>query len=477
MNFTKLRTVFCITIGLSVLAAGVVSPASPPRIQEVPGAISNPRDLIKLGRALFYDKSLSNPPGMACVSCHDPAAGYSYPSSMVNLLFGTVPGQVPGRAGSRRPPMVAYAPYLPAGPPHYNDKAQAWVGGLFWDGRVNTALEQVRSPLVNPNEMNSRVHNVGDTRIVVEKIAGGINADLFRKAFGADVFSKSTAEVFDCFGKAIVAFEASPEVSPFTSKYDAYLLGKAKLTDSEMLGLRLFTGSFNGRPGGRPFKKSAHCVDCHATSLNLNQGPDIWTNGCYANLGVPSNPANLYYDTVDRKGNPVGYNRNGRNYVDLGLGNVLYDFLGIPEWRELDPLQVNGAFKAPSVRNVDLRPYPGFVKAYMHNGVFKSLKAVVHFYNTRNVTTEHEVIDFTAPDPYAGLKGKPIWDPPEYLDQRTLVNATGSYSGIGRRPKPGAPRTDQDAMQIGNLHMSEGMENAIVDFLKTLSDGYFVRAP
>ena len=29
--------------------------------------------------------------------------------------------------------------------------------------------------------------------------------------------------------------------------------------------------------------------------------------------------------------------------------------------------------------------HPDFVKAYGHNGYFKSLKAIVHFYNTRDV--------------------------------------------------------------------------------------------
>ncbi len=379
MIFTKVRAFISLSISAAVLAAGVASSASTPRGQEVPGAISNPPQLIALGRALFYDKSMSNPPGMACVSCHDPATGYTYPDSNVNMLFGTVPGLVSGRAGFRRPPMIAYAPYLPEGPPHYDDKAQAWVGGLFWDGRVNTALEQVRAPLVNPNEMNNRTHNLGSTQMVIKKLEVGPTAALFRKTFGDDVFTKSPEEIFGLFGKAIVAFEGSSEVSPFTSKYDAYLLGKAKLTDSEMLGLRLFTGTFNGRPNGRPFKKSAHCVDCHATSPDLKKGPDIWTNGCYANLGVPRNPLNLYYATTDRRNDPEGYNHSGREFVDKGLGNVLYDFLGIPEWRQFDPLQVNGMFKAPTVRNVDLRPYPGFVRAYMHNGVFKESQAVVHF--------------------------------------------------------------------------------------------------
>jgi len=44
-----------------------------------------------------------------------------------------------------------------------------------------------------------------------------------------------------------------------------------------------------------------------------------------------------------------------------------------------------GLFKAPSMRGEDKRPSPDFVKAYMHNGVFKSLKDVIHFYNKRNI--------------------------------------------------------------------------------------------
>jgi cytochrome c peroxidase len=44
-----------------------------------------------------------------------------------------------------------------------------------------------------------------------------------------------------------------------------------------------------------------------------------------------------------------------------------------------------GKFKAPTLRNVDKRPGPDFGKPYSHNGFFKSLKSIVHFYNTRDV--------------------------------------------------------------------------------------------
>ena len=75
-----------------------------------------------------------------------------------------------------------------------------------------------------------------------------------------------------------------------------------------------------------------------------------------------------------------------------------------------------------------MRPGNGFTKAYLHNGVFKSLKEVVHFYNTRDV---------------AGMN----WPPPEVAEN---VN------------------TDE----LGDLGLTDDQEDAIVAFLKTLTDGY-----
>ena len=43
-----------------------------------------------------------------------------------------------------------------------------------------------------------------------------------------------------------------------------------------------------------------------------------------------------------------------------------------------------GKYKTTTLRNVDERPRADFVKAYMHNGYLKSLKEIVHFYNTRD---------------------------------------------------------------------------------------------
>ncbi|MCB9899272.1 MAG: hypothetical protein H6825_14805, partial [Planctomycetes bacterium] len=120
--------------------------------------------------------------------------------------------------------------------------------------------------------------------------------------------------------------------------------------------------------------------------------------------------------------------------------------------------------KVPTLRNVDKRPGPGFVKAYMHDGAFKSLEEVVHFYNTRNLTTvEGELIDFTRDDPYEGLQGRPLWPPPEVISPTSLINPAGV---------PGA-----EGGEVGNLQLTADEEAHIVAFLRTLSDGWFVKLP
>src|SRR6266446_6362331 len=127
-----------------------------------------------------------------------------------------------------------------------------------------------------------------------------------------------------------------------------------------------------------------------------------------------------------------------RPLSDKGLGN----FLRSPEnadeaWKQLAP-QFDGRFRVATVRNVDKRPRPDFVKAYMHNGYFKSLKEVVHFYNTRD----------TLPKCEAGSPAEKVscWPPPE--------NATNINTNCC------------------DLGLSDDQEDDVVAFLKTLTDGY-----
>ena len=136
--------------------------------------------------------------------------------------------------------------------------------------------------------------------------------------------------------------------------------------------------------------------------------------------------------------NPV-YDTEGFDWVDKGLGEFLAtrpEYAGMAEDNE-------GLQKVPTLRNVDLRPDPGFVKAYAHNGYFKTLKGIVHFYNTRDV--------------------KPTCDDPFASEAEAMT--------LGCWPEPETSESVNDD-ELGNLKLTDAQEDAIVAFLQTLSDGY-----
>ncbi|HUN82038.1 MAG TPA: cytochrome c peroxidase [Phycisphaerae bacterium] len=435
--------------------------------------------LATLGQVLFFDTTLSNPSGQACASCHSAATGFRFPDSTVNQNFGVARGVIPDRFTNRAVPTIAYAAFVPDGPPFAHGLAgrqsvrgeAAFFGGLFLDGRAINLEDQARFPFLNPNEMNNLVNNMPSPALVVQELMNSPNADLFREVFGEDIFTHPTDEVYQDIATAIGAYERTPQVSPFTSKYDAYLIGMATLTPEEFDGLCLMTGSATGIPGGPPHRKDAQCIACHGIPSFPTDGPFLFTDFSYANIGVPKNANNPFYTMTDPKTNPVGYNPLGANFIDLGLGDFLYPLNDLPPGNmgpgssgDGDFLGINGTFRVPTLRNIDKRPSPDFVKAYMHNGGFKSLKDIVHFYNTRNLTTEPgEVINFYDEDPYANLIGQPLWPPPEISSPDSIENPDGASS--------------EDGGQVGNLGLTDEEEDHIVAFLKTLSDGTFENEP
>jgi cytochrome c peroxidase len=342
----------------------------------------------QLGKKLFFDTNLSDPSGQSCADCHGAAVGYTGPDQAVDAAGAVYEGAVPGRFGNRKPPAAAYAGDSPI--LHYD--GTTWAGGTFWDGRAtgwtlgDPLAEQAQGPFLNPAEQNN-----ASPQVVIDKVLASSYKNLFLQV----CTDPDTARRYECVGRAIAAYERSTEVGSFTSKYDYWLVGKAKLTGQEQLGLALFNGK-------------AQCASCHS-------GPQF-TDFTYDNLGVPRNPSNPFY--------AMPYNPDGASWVDPGLGGFLKaagyaETVWGPEW---------GKQKVPTLRNVDLRPSKDFVKAYSHNGYFKSLLEVVHFYNTRDV-------------PGAG------WPAPEVAAN---VNTT----------------------ELGDLGLNHGEELAIVAFLKTLSDGY-----
>ena len=126
--------------------------------------------------------------------------------------------------------------------------------------------------------------------------------------------------------------------------------------------------------------------------------------------------------------------------------------------------QFRGLFKAPSLRNVDLRPNATFVKSYMHNGVFKNLEDVVHFYNKRNIAVDshgNEVVFDLRVGPPSGYTA--LFAPPEVLDNVQNVS--------GMTPDSAGSDISSNG-QVGNLGLTASQETDLVNFLKTLTDGY-----
>jgi cytochrome c peroxidase len=267
-------------------------------------------------------------------------------------------------------------------------------------------------------------------------------ATLFEQAWGPgslDCSAAGASATYDKFGLSMGAYQASAEVSPFSSKFDAYwhvcidagndpeacgtAEGVAKvdvdpqgiLSDQEFAGLIEF---------------GEYCAACHESQVPGPKSPPLFTDNTFHNLGVPKNPENPFY-RMDQEylddGSPI--NPLGAAWIDYGLGAFL---AARPEFAHL-AYDNDGKMRVPTVRNVDMRTGKGFPKAYMHNGVFKSLEEVVHFYNTRDVVAEG-------------------WAPPEVERNVSTMELVG---------KP-----------LGNLELSAEAEAAIVAFPKTLTDGY-----
>jgi cytochrome c peroxidase len=292
----------------------------------------------ELGKLAFHDTSLSQPAGQACADCHDGASAFRDPESDHTSSMGVIAG----RFGSRNSPTAMYTAQIPA--LHYDTVEHGLVGGLFWDGRADSLELQAAGPLMNPLEMNN-----ADQASVVDKLRLAPYADEFRAVYGDDALD-SDATAFAHLTSALGAYERSPELAPFTSKYDRFLAGKEVLTASEERGRKLFDDPTRG-----------NCASCHTDQPSADGAPPMFTNFAYANLGVPAYPNNLFLVQ------PAPFNPDGAKYLDRGLG------------RTTDDPALDGQFRVPTLRNI-ARTAP-----YGHNGYFANLTYFIEFLATRDV--------------------------------------------------------------------------------------------
>lgn len=414
MSRSRLQLLPPLVVGL-LACTDHTSTAEPPAAPKPLATVSlSPAE--QLGRSLFFDPRLSEPAGQACASCHGPESGWSGPSSALNAHGAVYEGAALGRFGNRKPPSSAYATLTPR--LHLLDRQGTFEGGAFADGRATgerlgqAAADQAQGPLLNPVEQNN-----GDAAAVVARVCTAAYAPAFRALYGEDICEAGQVErAYAGIARAIAAYEGSREVSAFSSKYDAYLAGRAKLSEQEDEGLRLFEGK-------------GKCARCHPSQPGPHGEPPLFTDASYDNLGLPRNPENPWYSQHE-------LNPQGEAWVDHGLGAFLATRADYRPYARANL----GMHKVPTLRNVDKRPAPGFVKAYGHNGYFKDLASFVHFYNTR------DVLPVCLPGG-PGVAGSDCWPPPEV----------------------GLNVNDEE---LGHLGLTEQEEAALVAFLQTLSDGF-----
>src|SRR6266481_582571 len=309
---------------------------------------------VLVGKALNFDRNISPFKDRACGFCHMPYAGFSGPIPSVNLTMIAYPGSVNFRAGKRNPQRYTYAPSFPV--LNFNQTQQAFFGGNFWDSRATGYLlgspdaNQAQGPPVDTQE-----HALPDTACIAFRLQSAVYKSFFIELWGDDLdaikFPHNTEEicevpggasvfgtdtmpiklspvdraianhVYDHWGQSIDQYEGSPDVSPFSSKFDSYLAVQSgatttgyMLTPDELAGYNLFRGK-------------ANCNSCHLDGRSTAPSPTAPTstdNGTVAdvrplftcfgssNLGLPLNPRNAFYyqttpDFFGFTANPFGF--------------------------------------------------------------------------------------------------------------------------------------------------------------------------
>lgn len=334
----------------------------------------------ELGEQLFSDTSLSLNRTMSCASCHD--MGQAMIDSR-DTLGGSL-GDDGHTFGDRSAPTAAYASFAPRF--HFDSHEGVFVGGQFLDGRSKDLTEQAKGPFLNPVEMM-----MPDEASVIERVKENPEyVSEFKRLYGENIFD-DTATAYEALAETIAKFEKSGTFASFDSKYDKALAGEETLSEAEIRGLALFNSK-------------AECHACHPGDGKKA----LFTDYTFDNLGVPVNHALR------------DVNGKGSDFVDNGL----YD----------NPLvkdkTLKGAFKVSTLRNIAV------TGPYMHNGVFKELETVVHFYNTRDV------------------KG-------------AINPETGSAW------EKGEVEVNKNFAELGNLKLSAAEEADLVAFLRTLTDERF----
>jgi cytochrome c peroxidase len=420
-----------------------------------------------LGKYIFFDEGISSPPRQGCVSCHDPEYGGTLGIAGVNLQQVGATGADPHTGGGRKPPTNTYATKIP--PFNLGFPIR---GGNFWDGRsvgfegdltgLDTETEVIGPECIDSANLGDDLKNLYRTFLgptadqALNPFKNGVEQNFdelgvclhVESAKYAELFEEAWGEPIDCsedlyqdtgettlhinyqrIAVALAAYQDSVQINSFSSPLDQALQFEKEVIgeDPPEFDLALFTDDQN--EGHDLFYRSCalFCHNSGSIGQNRTDEGELYTSNGYFNIGVPAN-----FEIPDAT-------------PDLGLYNHTQDD------------DDKGKFKTPTMRNVDKRSGLGFPKAYTHNGWFKSLESLVHFYNTRDVLGECPPDITTEED---ALKNN-CWPPPD-VDENVFRGGPFGKPGFGG---------------LGNLGLTPEEEAKIVEYLKTLTDTYSAKAP
>ena len=210
------------------------------------------------------------------------------------------------------------------------------------------------------------------------------------------------------------------------------------LSDEANLGHDLFYGR-NDSGLNVPLARNAGCSACHnnkGPSSDGNEPDQVYSDFAYHSIALPFNRR--------LNGNVEGADPGLFAHDDLP-GNVA----GLGD---------EGLFKTPTLRNAT-KNERGITKAFMHNGYFKSIEDVVHFYNTRFDGTLQDTVDPNPPD----QPQKTVCEDDPGIEDATAAEAIANDCW----PVPEFPGT---ALALGglfgNLGLTRDQEAALVAYIQ-----------
>ena len=335
----------------------------PPTLTGQPPTLQNTgqRANVLLGKLMNFDENMSPFQNRACGFCHMPYAGFSGPIPSVNLTMIAYPGSFQFRAGKRTAQRYTYCPNFPV-LNYEHDRSS----GLFWRKLLGFARDRIfaresrrRAGAASSGRYTRNVSRHGmyrfpastaEYRPLFEQVWGVGSLDIkfparhrgdLRNPGGAKKFGTDTTpielspedrakanNVYDHWGESLAQYEASPDVSAYSSKFDAFLEGTTQCLQTRWPVTTCSDGKGN-------------CNSCHLDgrgTTTLTQGQTdtsatalvrpLFTCFGSSNLGLPLNPRDAFYyqttpDFFGFTGNPYGF-----GYRDLGLGTFLRSGFG-----------------------------------------------------------------------------------------------------------------------------------------------------